>query len=93
MNDTEAAAGEEQKAAVAIEEATSRKYAGTRDEEIRLKEAEARRRSCPAGDLSKIGTCLVTQRCRRGAQPLRGSIFLNDDTIAPRLTYSGNQAL
>ena len=90
-NDSEQAAVAESKALVAIAKTNLEKInEGTRAEEIRLKEAEARKAEVSLEN-SKRKTFSVLadaygaaeESLRRYANPL----FLDDDTAAPRLTY------
>ncbi len=96
QNDSEYASVSESKALVAIQEANLAKiHQGTREEEIRLKEAEAHKAEVSLqNSRSKTFSVLADaysaaeESLNRYADPL----FSNDDTSAPRLTYgSGTQ--
>lgn len=92
QNETEQAIVAEQKAQVAIEEAKLAKIReGTRAEEIRLKEAEARKAEVALQNAQGKTNSVIADAYGAGEEALNryaDPFFLNDDTSTPRLSYS-----
>ncbi len=92
QNESEQASVEEQKAQVAIEETKLAKIEeGTRAEEIRLKEAEARKAEVALQNAQGKTNSVIADAYSAGEEALNryaDPLFQSDDTLTPRLSYS-----
>lgn len=92
QNESEVASVEEQKAQVAIEETKLAKInQGTREEELKLKEAEARKAEVALQNSVSKTSATIADSYSAGEEALNryaDPLFQNDDTSAPRLSYS-----